>query len=334
MSESVDFDSVDQAAILMLTLGEADAAAVLKHLEPREVQRVGAAMSALNNLQTSQIQTVIDQFLETVTDETGLAIGTKAYLEKLLVTSMGQERAQVVMERILGGHTDGLDKLKWMDSRAIAEFVLKEHPQIQAIVLSYLDADQAAEVLAYYTDNDARREVLMRVAELNAISPNALKELSLVLEAQVTPTNNRRFAEMGGRKVAAEILNNIPPAENESILGEIREVSESLSEEIQELMFVFDNLMKVDERGIQTLLREINSDVLVLALKGAEEPLKEKIFSNMSKRAAELLKDDMEAKGPVRVSEVEAAQKDILTTARKLAEAGEIVLGGSDGDML
>lgn len=334
MGEDGEFDTVDQAAILMLTLGETDAAAVLKHLEPREVQRVGAAMSALSNLQGSQIQTVIDQFLETVTDETGLAIGTNAYLQKLLVNSMGQERAQVVMERILGGHTDGLDKLKWMDSRAIAEFVLKEHPQIQAIVLSYLDSDQAAEVLNYYKNSDERREVLMRIAQLDAISPLALQELSVVLEQQVTATNNRRFAEMGGRKVAAEILNNFPPAENETILGEIREASESLSEEIQELMFVFDNLMSVDERGIQTILREVNSDVLVLALKGAEAPLKEKIFSNMSKRAAELLKDDMEAKGPVRVSEVEAAQKDILTTARKLSEAGEIVLGGSAGDML
>lgn len=318
----------------MLTLGEGDAAAVLRHLEPREVQRVGAAMSSLTQLQSSQVQTVVEEFLETVTDETGLAIGTHAYLEKLLVSTMGNDRAQVLLERILGGHTDGLDKLKWMDPRAIAEFVLREHPQIQAIVLSYLDADQAAQVLNYFTDLDARREVLMRIAQLESISPLALKELSVVLEEQVKSKSNRRFAELGGRKTAAEILNNFPPAENETILNEIRSVSESLGEEIQELMFVFDNLMAVDDRGIQTLLREINSDVLVLALKGAEELLREKIFGNMSKRAAELLKDDMEAKGPVRVSEVESAQKEILSTARKLAEDGEIVLGGSGAEML
>lgn len=318
----------------MLTLGEADAAAVLRHLEPREVQRVGAAMSTLSELQTTQVQTVVEQFLETVTDETGLAIGTRGYLEKLLTTAMGKDRAQVLLERILGGHTDGLDKLKWMDPRAIADFVLREHPQIQAIVLSYLDADQAAQVLSYFEDTEVRREVLIRIAQLESISPIALNELSAVLEEQVKSQSNRRFAELGGRKTAAEILNNFTPVENESILGDIRSVSESLSEEIQELMFVFDNLMAVDDRGIQTLLREINSDALVLALKGAEEPLKEKIFGNMSKRAAELLKDDMEAKGPVRVSEVEAAQKDILTTARKLSESGEIVLGGSGSEML
>ncbi len=333
MSEAQALERVDQAAVLMLTLGEQDAAAVLRHLEPREVQRVGAAMSALSELSPAQIQTVLDQFLDTVTDETGLAIGTRKYLEKLLNTAMGQDRAQVLLERILGGHTDGLDRLRWMDSRAIADFVLREHPQIQAIVLSYLDPDQAAEVLGYFTDPEARREVLVRVAQLDTISPLALAELSEVLEEQVRSASNRRFAELGGRKSAADILNNFTPAENEVMLGSIKEVDETLSEQIQELMFVFDNLMAVDDRGIQTILREVSSDALVLALKGAEGALQEKIFGNMSKRAAELLKDDMDAKGPVRVSDVEAAQKDILSTARKLAEDGEIQLGGG-GDML
>lgn len=328
-----ELDRVDQAAILMLTLGEQDAAAVLRHLEPREVQRVGAAMSELSELSTGQIQGAMDQFLETVTDETGLAIGTHKYLQNLLTTTMGQDRAQVVLERILGGHTDGLDRLRWMDSRAIADFVLAEHPQIQAIVLSYLDSDQAAEVLNYFTDQDMRREVLIRVAQLDTISPLALAELSQVLEEQVKSASNRRFAELGGRKTAADILNNFSPAENEIMLGAIKDADESLSEQIQELMFVFDNLMAVDDRGIQTILREVSSDSLVLALKGAEGALQEKIFGNMSKRAAELLKDDMEAKGPVRVSDVEAAQKDILSTARKLAEDGEIALGGG-GDMV
>ena len=328
-----ELDRVDQAAILMLTLGEQDAAAVLRHLEPREVQRVGAAMAELSELSTGQIQGAMDQFLETVTDETGLAIGTRKYLQNLLTTAMGQDRAQVVLERILGGYTDGLDRLRWMDSRAIADFVLAEHPQIQAIVLSYLDSDQAAEVLNYFTDQDQRREVLMRVAQLDTISPLALAELSQVLEDQVKSASNRRFAELGGRKTAADILNNFSPADNEVMLGAIKEADESLSEQIQELMFVFDNLMAVDDRGIQTILREVSSDALVLALKGAEGALQEKIFGNMSKRAAELLKDDMEAKGPVRVSDVEAAQKDILSTARKLAEDGEIALGGG-GDMV
>lgn len=332
-SGEAPLERVDQAAVLMLALGEADAAAVLRHLEPKEVQRVGAAMSGLKDLSSAQIQKVVDEFLDTVTDETGLAIGTQRYLERVLNATMGEERGRVLLERIVGGHTDGLERLKWMDSRAIADFVLREHPQIQAIVLSYLEAEQAAEVLTYFTDEDARREVLMRVAKLDSISPTALAELSEVLEEQVQNSSNRRFADLGGRKTAADILNNFSPAENEVMLGAIRAQDEGLSEQIQELMFVFDNLMALDDRGVQTLLREVSSDALVLALKGAEEPLREKILGNMSKRAAELLQDDMEAKGPVRVSEVEAAQKDILGTARKLAEDGELTLGG-DGDML
>ncbi|MEM9742926.1 MAG: flagellar motor switch protein FliG [Pseudomonadota bacterium] len=326
--------TVDEAAVLLLALGENEAAKILKHLEPREVQRLGTAIADLENLPTDRIETALNVFLESVSDQTGLALGSDRYLDGLLRHALGDERAQVIMERILGGNTSGLDKLRWMEPRTIAEFVQQENAQVQAIVLSYLDPDQAAAVLTFIPDVGQRRDIISRVAQLESVSPAALNELSLVLEEQVDRTKNRRYAELGGRKAAADILNHVAPADNESILNEIKAENAELSEEIQEMMFVFENLMLVDDRGIQTLLREISTELLVVGLKGADEVLRDKIFGNMSKRAAELLQDDMEAKGPVRLSDVETAQKEILTTARSLAESGEIVLGGGGGEMV
>jgi flagellar motor switch protein FliG len=313
-------------------MGEDEAAKVLKHLEPREVQRVGAAMSALGSVNTQQIDSVVNHFLETVSSQSGLAMGANDYLKKMLVGALGEQRAGSVLERIVGGNMAGLDKLKWMDSRAIADFILHEHPQIQAIVLSYLEPDQAAEVLAFFPEDAVRSDVIMRVANLESIPPGALQDLSVVLEQQVGKQRPSRFAQLGGKRAAAEIMNHLDNNAEEAVMAGIREHNEALGEEIQELMFVFDNLNLVDDRGIQTLLREISTEHLVLALKGADEPLRDKIFRNMSKRAAEMLQDDIEAKGPVRVSEVELAQKEILTVARKLSDAGEIILGGSGGE--
>jgi flagellar motor switch protein FliG len=323
---------INKAAILLLAMGEDEAAKVLKHLEPREVQRVGAAMSALGSVNTQQIDSVVNHFLETVSSQSGLAMGANDYLKKMLVGALGEQRAGSVLERIVGGNMAGLDKLKWMDSRAIADFILHEHPQIQAIVLSYLEPDQAAEVLAFFPEDAVRSDVIMRVANLESIPPGALQDLSVVLEQQVGKQRPSRFAQLGGKRAAAEIMNHLDNNAEEAVMAGIREHNEALGEEIQELMFVFDNLNLVDDRGIQTLLREISTEHLVLALKGADEPLRDKIFRNMSKRAAEMLQDDIEAKGPVRVSEVELAQKEILTVARKLSDAGEIILGGSGGE--
>ena len=335
MSEVADLENIDpldRAAILLLAMGEGEAAKVLRHLEPREVQRVGAAMSGLGDLRTDKIDSVVSGFLEVVGDQSGLSIGANDYVKKVLTSALGEHKATSVMEKILGGNVGGLDKLKWMDSRAVADFMMSEHPQIQAIVLSYLEPDQAAEVLELLPDDATRSEIVMRVANLESIPPTALQELSAVLDQQVSKQPPSRFAQLGGKRSAAEIMNNLENTLEESVMDGIRGSDETLSEEIQELMFVFENLLAVDDRGIQTLLREVSSDNLVLALKGADDVLQEKILGNMSKRAAELLKDDMEAKGPVRMSEVEAAQKEILVIARKLAESGEIVLGGAGGE--
>ena len=335
MSEAVlEMPKLDQAAVLLLTIGEAEAAQVLKHLDQREVQRLSEAMTGLSSISTDQIDSVVDGFLETVSDESGLTLGANRYLRNTLTHAIGENKANAVIEKISGGSTAGLDKLRWMDPRAIAEFIASEHPQIQAIVMSYLEPEQAAQVIEFIPDEEMRRDIVMRVASLDSIPPAAIAELAEVLEEQASQAGPTRFAQLGGKKSAADILNSMSKGSNETVMEAIREADEELGEAINELMFVFDNLALIDDRGIQTLLKELSADSLTVALKGADQSLQDKIFSNMSKRAAELLQDDMEAKGPVRLSEVETAQKEILIIARKLAEDGEIMLGGGGDEMI
>ena len=331
---AIEIDNVDRAAILLLTIGESEAAKVLQHLEQREIQRISESMSGLGPVSTSQIEGVVDDFLNTVSDESGLTLGANQYLRSTLTHALGENKANSVIEKISGGSTAGLDKLRWMDTRVIADFIANEHPQIQAIVMSYLEPTQAAQVIDYLPEGETRRDILMRVANLESIPPGAIAELAQVLEEQTMQTGPTRFAQLGGRRTAAEILNSMPRGSNEVVMESIREANEELGEAINELMFVFDNLALVDDRGIQTLLKDVSTDVLTIALKGADVSLQEKVFGNMSKRAAELLQDDMEAKGPVRLSEVEAAQKEILIVARRLADEGEIMLGGGGDEMV
>ena len=325
-------NKVDKAAVLLLSLGEADAAQVLRHLGPKEVQKVGTAMAQLRNVQKNQIEEVMGEFVEIVGDQTSLGVGSDGYIRKMLTQALGEDKAGGLIDRILlGGNTSGLDSLKWMEPRAVADVIRYEHPQIQAIVVAYLDPDQAGEVLSHF-DHKVRLDIVLRVSSLNTVQPAALKELNLILEKQFSGNANTTRATLGGVKRAADIMNYLDSSVEGQLMDAIRDVDEDLSSQIEDLMFVFDNLADVDDRGIQVLLREVSSDVLVLALKGADDAIKEKIFKNMSKRAGELLRDDLEAKGPVRVSEVEGAQKEILTIARRMAEAGEIVLGGKGGE--
>ncbi|MCQ4256761.1 flagellar motor switch protein FliG [Stutzerimonas stutzeri] len=325
-------NKVDKAAILLLSLGEADAAQVLRHLGPKEVQKVGTAMAQLRNVQKNQIEQVMGEFVEIVGDQTSLGVGSDGYIRKMLTQALGEDKAGGLIDRILlGGNTSGLDSLKWMEPRAVADVIRYEHPQIQAIVVAYLDPDQAGEVLSHF-DHKVRLDIVLRVSSLNTVQPAALKELNLILEKQFSGNSNTTRATLGGVKRAADIMNYLDSSVEGQLMDAIRDVDEDLSSQIEDLMFVFDNLADVDDRGIQVLMREVSSDVLVMALKGADEAIKEKIFKNMSKRAGELLRDDLEAKGPVRISEVEGAQKEILTIARRMAEAGEIVLGGKGGE--
>lgn len=323
---------LDKAAIFLLSLGESDAAAILKHMGPKEVQRVGSAMAGLRTVHREQVQQVMGDFIDTVGDQTGLGVGADGYIRSMLTQALGEDKANSLVDRILlGGSTSGLDSLKWMEPRAVADVIRFEHPQIQAIVVAYLDPDMAAEVIGYF-DHKVRLDVLLRVAALNTVQPSALKELNEILEKQFAGNSNTTRANMGGIKRTADIMNYLESSTESQIIEAIREMDEDLSGKIEDLMFVFDNLAEVDDRGIQALLREISSEVLIIALKGADEAIKDKIFKNMSKRASELLQDDLEAKGPVRISEVEAAQKEILTIARRMADAGEIVLGGKGGE--
>lgn len=325
---------VESAAVLLMSLGEADAAQILKHMGPKEVQRVGTAMSQLRDVSQEQVEGVTAEFLEAVGGQTGLGIGADDYIRAMLTQALGDEKAASVIDRILvGGNTTGLDTLKWMETRSVADIIRYEHPQIQAIVVSYLDPDQASGVLAHL-DEKVRLDVIMRVAALDSVQPQALQELNNILEKQFSGGSSTKTSKIGGIKRAADIMNFMDSSTEADLMEQIKEIDADLGGEIEDLMFVFDNLKDVDDRGIQTLLREVSSDVLILALKGSDDELKEKIFGNMSKRAAELLRDDLEAKGPVKLSDVEAAQKDILTIARKLADSGEISLGGSGEELI
>jgi flagellar motor switch protein FliG len=324
-----------RAAMLLMSVGEQDAAEVLKHMGPKEVQRVGTAMSTMPEVKQEQIEGVVRMFLEEVGGQTSLGMGANDYIKNMLTKALGEDKAAGLIDRILlGGNTTGLDTLKWMEPRAVADIIRNEHPQIQTIVIAYLEPDQSSEILAQFPEK-VRLDIIMRVAALESVQPSALQELNAILEKQFSASAGTQAQTLGGVKTAAEIMNFLESGVEAEIMDGIKEVDEDLATEISDLMFVFDNLIDVDDRGIQGLLREVSTDSLKIALRGADSDLADKILGNMSKRAAEILRDDMEAMGPVKVSEVEVAQKEILGIARRMSDAGEIALGGAGGeDML
>jgi flagellar motor switch protein FliG len=323
---------VERAAILLLTLGEQEAAQVLKHMGAREVQKVGSAMTRLTGVSRDEVTGVLAEFSTIVETQTSVGVGVDDFLRRVLVDALGQDKAASVIDRInLGPTSKGLEALKWMDPRAVSELIRHEHPQIISIVLAYLDADQAAEIIAELPAG-LRPDVLMRIATLDGVQPTALSELDDIMEKTFAGKTTGTTSALGGAKAAADIVNLLEASIEGAVMEQITRADEALSQKIQDLVFVFDNLIDVDDRGMQELLRNVQSDRLLLALKGAEDELKAKIFKNMSQRAAEMLKDDLEAKGPVKLSEVEGAQKEILLAARKLAEAGTISLGGKGGE--
>jgi flagellar motor switch protein FliG len=319
----------ERAAILLLTLGEQEAAEVMKHMGAKDVQRIGAAMTQLQNISRQEVTSVLNKFTATVEEQTSLGVGVDEYLRKVLIGALGEDKASGVIDRILFGRSSkGLESLKWMDARAVAELVRQEHPQIIAIVLAYLDPDQSADVLSQFPEW-LRTDVVMRIATLDGIQPSALQELDEVIEKQFAGKSGAlKTSVIGGVKTAANIMNFLDSTQEASLVEQIRKLDENLGTKIQDLMFVFDDLVDIDDRGMQEVLRAVPSDRLLIAMKGADDRLKEKIFKNMSQRAAEMLRDDLEARGPVRLSEVEAAQKEILALVRKLAESGQIQLGG------
>ena len=312
-----------------MSLGEEEAAEVFKFLGPKEVQKLGTAMAALQNVTRTQVDTVLDEFRKEAEGQSGLGGDSADYIKTVLTKALGSDRAANLIERILhGGDTAGIESLKWMDAAAVAELIKNEHPQIIATILVHLDRDQASEILGFFVER-LRNDVILRIATLDGIQPTALKDLNDVLMRLLTGSNNTiKKAAMGGTRVAAEILNFMPAAIETTVIATVRDFDPEIAQKIQDDMFTFDNLIDLDDRAIQLLLREVQSESLIVALKGANTELRERIFKNMSTRAAEMLREDLDAKGPVRVSEVEAEQKEILKVVRRLADEGQIALGG------
>ncbi len=317
-----------RAAIFMMSLGEQGAVEVLKHMGPREVQEIGSAMASLSDVSNEKVEAVLGEFAEIMQNRSAVAVDSIEYVRKVLIAALGEDKATGLLDRILEGKTSkGLESLKWMDPRVVAEVISKEHPQIIAIVLSTLESDHAAEILMHVPET-SRSDVMMRIATLDDVSPHALDELNEVLEKQLSNSTGAQATGVGGIKTAASILNLVDSDVEAAITAAITEKDAELAQEISDKMFVFENLLSVDDRGIQSILREIQSDTLIVALKGADDAMKDKIFSNMSSRAAEMMREDLDAKGPVRLKDVEVAQKEILDVATRMAEAGDISLGG------
>ena len=323
----------EKAGVLLLTLGEDVAAEILQHMQPREVQLVGSTMATMNDVSRPMVEAVIDNFFDVLESQTALGIGNDSYIRGMLQKALGDKAGGVIDRILLGSGSNGLESLKWMDPRSIAEIIRLEHPQIVAIVLSYLEADSAAQVLSNLPET-MRAGILMRIATLEGVQPAAIKELDSIMERYFSNNENVKSSMVGGEKTAAAILNFMDSAIENKMMEQVRSENEELAQRIEDQVFVFDNLRAVDDRGIQTMMREVSTDLLALALKGVDEEMRGKFLKNMSSRAAEMLIEDMEAKGPVKLSEVEAAQKEILAVARKLEESGEVSLGGGRDEMI
>jgi flagellar motor switch protein FliG len=327
-------DGASRAAVLLMAIGAERASEVLKHLEPRQVQALGSAMASVGDVTQSQLGEVLKGFMSTVRDISSLGVGSHDYLRTVLTQALGPDRASSVLPRILNGtRSHGIDSLNWMAAQDIAEILGKEHPQIIALALLNLEADTAADVLALLGE-DLRGDVMVRVATLDGVHPSALKELDAILEAQLGATVDLKLPGFGGTKAAADILNAVPSDLEAELLDRLNDSDPDLKSTIQEQMFNFESIGGLDDRGFQAVLREVSSDSLILALKGASPRICERIFKNMSARAAEMLRDDLESKGPVRLSEVEAAQKEILSVVNRLVEEGTVVMQGKGEEFL
>jgi len=325
-------EGVMKSALLLMSIGEEEAAQVFKFLGPREVQKIGLAMAALKNITREQIDEVLHEFVKEAEQHTALSLDSSDYIRSVLTKALGDDKAGAIIDRILqGSDTSGIEGLKWMDSAAVAELIKNEHPQIIATILVHLDRDQASEIVACFTDR-LRNDVLLRIATLDGIQPAALRELDDVLTGLLSGSDNLKRSPMGGIRTAAEILNFMSSGHEESVLENVRQYDGELAQKIIDQMFVFDNLLDLEDRAIQLLLKEVESEALIISLKGAQPALRQKFLSNMSQRAAELLAEDLDARGPVRVSEVETQQRRILQIVRNLAEGGQIVLGGKAED--
>jgi flagellar motor switch protein FliG len=325
-------DGLQDAAILMMSLGEHEASEVFKHLSPKEVQKLGEAIAKTKSITRERVDDVIVRFTGVAAAHSLLVSDSGDYVRSVLKRALGDDKAALLIDRILqGGDVSGIESLKWMDPASVGELLRNEHPQIVAAILVHLDFDQAADVLKFFTERQ-RNEVMLRVATMEGIQPSALKDLNEVLFKVLAGGDKVRKSSLGGVKTAAEMINLLGTAIEGAVIESIRNHDPDLAQKIMDKMFVFDDVMKLDDKSIQMVLKEVASDVLIVALKGAQPELKEKILGNMSSRAAETLREDLESRGPMRLSEVEAQQKEILKIVRRLADEGTIVIGGGGSD--
>ncbi len=317
---------------MLMSLGEAEAAEVFKHLSPKEVQKLGEAIARTKGITRDRVDSVIEKFTTVAGSQSLLVADSGDYVRNVLKRALGDDKATLLIDRILqGGDVSGIESLKWMDALSVAELLRSEHPQIVAAIMVHLDVDQSSEILKLFTERQ-RNEVMLRIATMEGIQPTALKDLNEVLFQVLSGTDKVRKSSLGGVKAAAEMINLMGANIEGTVIESIRGHDPDLAQKIMDKMFVFDDLIKLDNKAIQTVLKEVASDTLISALKGAQPELKEKILSNMSSRAAETLREDLESRGPMRLSEVEAQQKEILKTVRRLADEGQIVVGGGGAD--
>ena len=327
-------DGLQDAAILLMSLGEAEAAEVFKHLSPKEVQKLGEAIAKTKTITRDRVDAVVDKFTGVAASQSLLVSDSGDYVRSVLKLALGDDKATLLIDRILqGGDVSGIESLKWMDAMSVAELLRNEHPQIVAAILVHLDYDQAAEVLKHLTERQ-RNEVMLRVATMEGIQPTALKDLNEVLFQVLAGGDKVRKSSLGGVKTAAEMINLMGTNIEGTVIESIRNHDPDLAQKIVDKMFVFDDLVKLDDKAIQMVLKEVASDALIAALKGAQPELREKVLANMSTRAAETLREDLESRGPMRLSEVEAQQKEILKTVRRLSDEGQIVIGGGADDAM
>ena len=325
-------DGLQDAAIFLMSLGEEEAAEVFKHFSPKEVQRLGETIARMRAVSKEKVDGVIDKFTREAASQSLLVSDTDNYVRSVLKRALGDDKASLLIDRILqGGDVSGIESLKWMDPISVAELLRNEHPQILAAILVHLDQDHAANVLKHFTER-TRNEVMLRIATLEGIQPTALKDLNEALYQVLAGGDKIRKSSLGGVKTAAEVINLLGTSLETNVVDYIRESDPELAQKIMDKMFTFEDLLKLDNKAIQMVLKEVASDALVIALKGASTELKEKILGNMSSRAAEAMREDLESRGPVRLSEVETQQKDILKVVRRLSDEGQIVLGGGGDD--
>jgi len=325
-------DGIQDSAIFLLTLGENEAAEVLKYMGPKEVQKISMAMVELTNLSRDQIALVFHNFLVAAAEKTTIGMDSNNYIRNMLTKALGDDKASGMLDRIMHStDTSGIESLKWMDPGAVAEMIGNEHPQIIATILVHLEADQAAAILKMLNER-TRNDALLRISTLDGVQPVALRELNDVLGKLLSGGGKGKKALRGGVSTAADILNFMGGTLEAEMIENVRSFDPELAQKIEDKMFVFENVLDVDDRGIQLILREVQSEALIFALKGASEELREKIFKNMSSRAAEMMREDLESKGPVKLSDVEANQKEILKVVKRLSDEGQIALSGKGDD--